>query len=85
MGIHVLTLASTMVRHIADGQLPEDSATCARDADPQEAGVLEVTRRGSRLLAKTRRDEWLKHRERRRDDVEDCDLAGARWRRSNPR
>jgi len=28
-----------------DGQPPEDSATGARDTDPQEAGVLDRTRR----------------------------------------
>src|SRR5262249_34162898 len=63
MGIHVLTLASAVVKPAADGQLPEDSATCARDADPQEAGVLETTRRGSQLVAKTRRDQSRTHRE----------------------
>jgi len=57
MGIHVLTLAFAVVKPAADGQLPEDSATCARDADPQEAGVLETIRRGSRSMAKTRRDQ----------------------------
>lgn len=79
MGVHVLTLASTVVKPTADGQLPEDSATCAWDADPQEAGVLETMRRVSRLVAKTRRDEWLTHRERRKDDVEDgeCPKTGA--------
>ena len=71
MGIHVLTLACAMVKRMVDGQLPEDSATCARDADPQEAGVLDRIRRVSRLVAKTRRDEWLTHRERRKDGVED--------------
>jgi len=30
--------------------------TCAGDADPQEAGMLDWTRRVSRLLAKTRRE-----------------------------
>lgn len=74
MGIHVLTLACAVVKHTADGQLPDDSATCEWDADPQEAGVLERTRRVSRLLAKARRDESLTHRERREDGVEDCDL-----------
>ena len=78
MGIHVLTLACTVVKHTGYGQLPEDSATCARDADPQEAGVLERTRRVSRLVAKTRRDESLTHRERREDGVEDWDPLGGR-------
>jgi len=73
MGIHVLTLAFAVVKPTADGQLPEDSATCARDADPQEAGVWEMIRRGSRLLAKTRRDQSQTHRERRTDGVEDCE------------
>jgi hypothetical protein len=41
MGVHVLTLALTMVKHIVDGQLSENSATCERDTDPQEAGVLD--------------------------------------------
>jgi hypothetical protein len=48
MGVHVLTLASVVVKHATDGQLPEDSATCERDADPQEAGVRDRTRRVSR-------------------------------------
>ena len=74
MGIHVLTLACPVVKPMGPGQLPDDSATCAWDADPQEAGVLERTRRVSRLLAKTRRDESLTHRERREDDVEDWNL-----------
>jgi len=38
------------------GQLSEDSASRARDADLQEANVLEMTRRVNRLLVKTRRD-----------------------------
>ena len=86
MGVHVLTLASAAVKPTADGQLPEDSATCAWDADPQEAGVLERMRRVSRSMAKTRRDEWLTHRERRGDDVEDGEplstrgaQPGGRW------
>ena len=78
MGTHVLTLASVGVKHTTDGQPPEDSATGERDADPQEAGVLDRTRRASRLLAKTRRDQWLTHRERRKDGVEDRGLAGGR-------
>jgi hypothetical protein len=41
MGVHVLTLALTMVKHIVNGQLSENSTTCERDADPQEAGVLD--------------------------------------------
>jgi hypothetical protein len=57
MGVPVLTLTSAVVKHTAEGQLSEDSATCERDADPQEAGVLDKIRRVSRLLAKTRRDE----------------------------
>jgi len=82
MGIHVLTLACTVVKPMVHGQLPDDSATCAWDADPQEAGVLERTRRVSRLLAKTRRDESLTHRERREDDVEDWNLPRGRYDRS---
>lgn len=78
MGIHVLTLVCAVVKHTADGQLPEDSATCAWDADPQEAGVLERPRRVSRLVAKPRRDESLTHRERREDGVEAGDLSRAR-------
>ena len=46
-----------VVKLTADGQLPEDSVTCAWDADLQEAGMLDRTRRVSRSLAKTRRDE----------------------------
>ena len=57
VGVHVLTLASAMVKPTVDGQLPEDSVTRARDADLQEAGMLDRTRRVSRSLAKTRRDE----------------------------
>ena len=60
MRVHVLTLALAVVKLTVDGQLPEDSVTCAWDADLQEAGMLDRTRRVSRLLAKTRRDE-LKH------------------------
>src|SRR5690349_15705188 len=43
-GVHILTLASAVVKPAADGQPSEDSATCARDTDPQEAGVLDRTR-----------------------------------------
>jgi hypothetical protein len=75
VGVHVLTLALAVVKPAVDGQLPEDSVTCAWDADLQEAGMLDRTRRVSRLLAKTRRDESQTHRERRIDDVEDCALA----------
>ncbi len=57
MRVHVLTLALMVVKLTVDGQLPEDSVTCAWDADLQEAGMLDRTRRVSRLLAKTRRDE----------------------------
>jgi hypothetical protein len=78
MGNHVLTLASVVVKHAAGGKPSEDSATGERDADPQEAGVLDWTRRASRLMAKTRRDEWLTHRERRKDGVEDRGLVGGR-------
>jgi len=46
-----------VVKLTVDGQLPEDSVTRAWDADLQEAGMLDRTRRVSRLLAKTRRDE----------------------------
>jgi hypothetical protein len=55
------------------GQLPEDSASRARDATPQEANVLDRTRRVSRLLAKTRRDNRRTHREWRTHGVEDSD------------
>jgi hypothetical protein len=41
MGVHVLTLALAMVKHIVNGQLSENSATCERDADSQEAGALD--------------------------------------------
>jgi hypothetical protein len=75
MGVHVLTLALAMIKHIVNGQLSENSATCERDADPQEAGVLDKIRRVNRLLVKTRRDESLTHRERRKDGVEDRDLT----------
>jgi hypothetical protein len=85
MGTYVLTLASAAVKHAVGGQRPEDSATCAWDADSQEAGVLERTRRVSRLVAKTRRDKWLTHRERRKDDVEDCDRTRRRGGRPNRR
>jgi hypothetical protein len=57
VGVHVLTLALMVIKLIVDGQLPEDRVTRARDADLQEAGMLDRTRRVSRLLAKTRRDE----------------------------
>ena len=57
VGVHVLTLALMVVNHTVDGQLPEDSVTCAWDADLQQAGMLDRTRRVSRSLAKTRRDE----------------------------
>ena len=48
MGIHILTLAFIAVKHTMNGQPPEDSATGEWDVDPQEAGVLERTRRASR-------------------------------------
>src|SRR5437016_9161832 len=85
VGVHVLTLALGVVKRSADGQLPEDSVTCAWDADLQEAGMLDRTRRVSRLVAKTRRDEWQTHRERRIHDVEDCALALALRPWANPR
>jgi hypothetical protein len=72
VGVHVLTLASAVVKPVADGQLPEDSVTRAWDADLQEAGMLDRIRRVSRSLAKTRRDESHTHRERRIHGVEDC-------------
>jgi hypothetical protein len=64
-----------VVKLTVDGQHPEDSMTCAQDADLQKAGMLDRTRRVSRLLAKTRRDELQTHRERRNDGVEDCALT----------
>jgi len=85
MGNHVLTLALGAVKHATGGKPPEDSATGEQDTDLQEAGVLDRTRRASRSLAKMRRDQWRTHRERWKDDVEDCDLAGERWFRSNRR
>ena len=57
VGVHVLTLALAVVKPIADGQLPEDSVTRAWDADLHQAGMLDRTRRVSRSLAKTRRDQ----------------------------
>ncbi len=57
LGVHVLTPALATIKLVADGQPSEDSATCAWDTDPQQAGVLDTTKRVSRLLAKTRRDE----------------------------
>jgi hypothetical protein len=60
VGAHVLTLALPETKHSGGGQLPEDSASRERDADPQEADVLDRIRRVSRLLAKTRRDK-LRH------------------------
>jgi hypothetical protein len=78
MGIYGLTLAGTMLKRTVCGQLPDASATWARDADPQEAGVLDRTRRVSRLVAKTRRDESLTHRERRKDDGEDWERPRGR-------
>ena len=48
VGVHVLTLALAVVKPIADGQLPEDSVTRAWDADLQQAGMLDRTRRVSR-------------------------------------
>jgi hypothetical protein len=73
VGAHVLTLALRAPKLLRRGQLPEDSASRARDADPQEANAWDRTSRVSRLLATTRRDAWHTHRERRRDDVEDWD------------
>jgi len=64
-----------VVKLTVDGQLPEDSVTRAQDADLQKAGMLDRTRRVSRLLAKTRRDELQTHRERRNNGVEDCALT----------
>jgi hypothetical protein len=47
-----------VARHQAPchGELPEDSTSRARDAAPQEANVWDRTRRVSRSVAKTRRD-----------------------------
>lgn len=46
MGVHVLTLASVVVKHVTVGQPPEDSATCEQDTDLQEAGVLDTYQKG---------------------------------------
>ncbi len=56
MGVHVLTLARSETKRTDCGQLPEDSVSCERDADPQEADMLDRTGRVSRLMAKMRRD-----------------------------
>jgi hypothetical protein len=56
MGTYVLTLAQSEAKQSGCGQLPEDSARRERDADPQEANVLDRTGRVSRLMAKARRD-----------------------------
>jgi hypothetical protein len=56
LGVHVLTPASTVFKHTVDGKPSEDSATRAWDADPQQASVLDTTKRVNRLLVKTRRD-----------------------------
>lgn len=56
VGTRVLTLTQPIAKPIGCGQLSEDSASRARDADRQEANVLETTGRVSRLGAKTRRD-----------------------------
>jgi hypothetical protein len=56
MGTHVLTLAQPEAKQSGGGQLPEDSASRERDADPQEANVLDRAGRVSRLMAKARRD-----------------------------
>jgi len=42
MRAYVLTLVLIVVKLTIKGQPPEDSATCAWDADPQEAGVQEL-------------------------------------------
>lgn len=55
------------------GQLPEDSTSRAWDAIPQEANMLERTRRVSRLVAKARRDNRRTRREWRIHGVEDSD------------
>ncbi len=41
LGVYVLTPASVAIKLASDGQPSEDSATCERDANPQEAGVLD--------------------------------------------
>ncbi|MEL7510421.1 MAG: hypothetical protein AAFN42_24075 [Cyanobacteria bacterium J06554_1] len=46
MGVHVLTLASVVVKHIAVGQPSEDSVTCEWDTDLQEAGMLDTIPEG---------------------------------------
>ena len=50
MGVHVLTLTSVVVKHTTVGQPSEDSATCARDADPQEAGLLDTYQKGKPVI-----------------------------------
>ena len=50
MGVHVLTLTSVAVKHTTVGQPSEDSATCARDADLQEAGVLDIYQKGKPVI-----------------------------------
>ena len=86
--MHVLTLALAVVKLTADGQLPEDSVTCAWDADLQEAGMLDRIRRVSRLLAKTRRDESANTsgaadtrcgRLRPRPEEEGCGRTRGKW------
>jgi hypothetical protein len=56
VGTHVLTLAPRETKPSRGGELPEDSASRARDADPQEANAWDRIGRVSRLVAKTRRD-----------------------------
>ncbi|MDH3692343.1 MAG: hypothetical protein OEU36_23155 [Gammaproteobacteria bacterium] len=48
MGACVLTLARSVAKPTDGGQLSEDSASRAQDADLQQANVLEMTRRVSR-------------------------------------
>ena len=56
VGTHVLTLAPRETKPSRGGELPEDSASRARDADPQEANAWDRIGRVSRLLAKMRLD-----------------------------
>jgi hypothetical protein len=60
VGVHILTLAWSETKLSGYGQLPEDSASCERDTDPQKADVLDGIRGVSRLMAKMRRDK-LEH------------------------
>ena len=85
MGAHVLTVARSAAKPADCGELSQDSASCARDTDPQDADVLDRIRRVSRLLAKMRRDNFPHTGSGGQTVWKPVTQSGKFWRGSDPR